>query len=91
MLSIDFLTAPEIVRVILPPGLESAAEPLITAMVGRCRSNCVADFTGGAIYVAARHGDIGAPYVLAMFMDTDQRRPCWTAHLYRNRTDRITR
>ena len=70
MLTIDYLTTPEIVRSILPPGLEPAAEPLITAMVGRWRSNCVADFAGGAIYVAARHKDIEAAYVLAMFMDT---------------------
>ena len=71
MLMINFLTRPEIVDEILPPGLEPAAEPLVTAMVGRWRSNCVADFAGGAIYVMARHGDIEAPYVLAMFMDQD--------------------
>jgi acetoacetate decarboxylase len=72
MLTIDYLTTNSIVRSILPPGLEPAADPLITAMVGRWRSNCVADFAGGAIYVAARHKDIEAAYVLAMFMDTDQ-------------------
>ncbi|MEQ8349776.1 MAG: acetoacetate decarboxylase family protein [Sneathiellaceae bacterium] len=71
MLSIDFLTRPEIVAAILPPGLEPASEPLVTAMVGRWRSNCVADFTGGAIYVMARHGEIEAPYVLSMYMDQD--------------------
>ncbi len=72
MLTIDYLTTSEIVLSILPPGLEPVAEPLITAMVGRWRSNCVADFSGGAIYVAARHKEIEAAYVLAMFMDTDQ-------------------
>jgi len=72
MLTIDYLTTADIVRSILPPGLEPAAEPLMTAMVGRWRSNCVADFAGGAIYVAARHEGIEAAYVLAMFMDTDQ-------------------
>ena len=72
MLTVDYLTTPDIVRSILPPGLEPAEEPLITAMVGRWRSNCVADFAGGAIYVAARHKNIEAAYVLAMFMDTDQ-------------------
>lgn len=71
MLSIDFLTRPETVAQILPPGLEPADEPLVTAMVGRWRSNCVADFTGGAIYVMARHKDITGPYVLSMFMDQD--------------------
>jgi hypothetical protein len=44
---------------------------VVTARVGRWRSNCVADFAGGAIYVAARHKNIEAAYVLAMFMDTD--------------------
>lgn len=72
MLTVDFLTAPEITAALLPPGLEPTDTPLLTAMVGRWRSNCVADFTGGAIYVMARHKDIEAPYVLSMFMDTDQ-------------------
>ncbi len=71
MLTVNFVTSPETVANLLPPGLEPTAEPLVTAMVGRWRSNCVADFTGGAIYVMARHGEIEAPYVLAMFMDTD--------------------
>ena len=71
MLTIDFVTSPDIVANLLPPGLEPTAEPLVTAMVGRWRSNCVADFSGGAIYVMARHEDIEAPYVLAMYMDTD--------------------
>jgi acetoacetate decarboxylase len=71
MLMIDFLTRPETVKEILPPGLEPTAEPMVTAMVGRWRSNCVADFTGGAIYVMARHKEIEAPYVLSMFMDQD--------------------
>jgi acetoacetate decarboxylase len=71
MLTVDFLTSPDTVAAVLPPGLEPVDEPLVTAMVGRWRSNCVADFTGGAIYVMARHKDIEAPYVLAMYMDTD--------------------
>lgn len=72
MLSVDFLTDPEIVARILPPTLEPAEAPRITAMVGRWRSNCVGDYCGGAIYVAARHGDIEGDYVLAMYMDTDR-------------------
>jgi acetoacetate decarboxylase len=71
MLTLDFLTAPATVAALLPPGLEPVAEPLVTAMVGRWRSNCVADFTGGALYVMARYRAIEAPYVLAMFMDQD--------------------
>jgi acetoacetate decarboxylase len=71
MLTVDFLTDPSVVEHILPPPLEPAAEPRVTAMVGRWQSNCVADFHGGAIYVAARHGDVEGDYVLAMFMDTD--------------------
>lgn len=71
MLTIDFMTSPDIVANLLPPGLEPTDAPLVTAMIGRWRSNCVADFTGGAIYVMARHEKIEAPYVLSMFMDTD--------------------
>jgi acetoacetate decarboxylase len=71
MLSIDFLTRPEIIAKVLPPGFEPAKEPLITAMVGRWRSNCVADYCGGAIYVHCRYAGVDATYVLAMYMDTD--------------------
>jgi acetoacetate decarboxylase len=71
MLMVEFLTEPEIVERVLPPGLEPADEPRVTAMVGRWRSNCVADFAGGALYVAARRDEIEADYVLCMFMDTD--------------------
>jgi acetoacetate decarboxylase len=72
MLGVDFLTTPELVQSVLPPGLEPADEPRVRAMVGRWRSNCVADFEGGAIYVAARHGELEGDYVLAMYMDRDQ-------------------
>jgi acetoacetate decarboxylase len=71
MLTIEFLTRPDFVKSVLPPGFEPAAEPSVTAMVGRWRSNCVGDYCGGAIYVQARYMGIEAPYVLAMFMDTD--------------------
>lgn len=71
MLSIDYLTTPDIVAAVLPPGLKPGSEPLVTAMIGRWRSNCVGDYAGGAIYVLARHEDVEAMYVLAMYMDTD--------------------
>jgi acetoacetate decarboxylase len=71
MLSVSFLTRPEIVGHILPPPLEPAAEPLVSAMVGRWRSNCVADYDGGAIYVSATHEGTEATYVLAMYMSSD--------------------
>src|ERR1700675_4218320 len=71
MLSVDFLTDPGVLAHVLPPPLEPADEPRVTAMVGRWQSNCVGDFYGGAIYVAARHGDIEGNYVLAMYMNGD--------------------
>lgn len=71
MLSVTFRTDPAVAAHVLPPGLEPAAESLVTATVGRWRSNCVGDFAGGALYVAARHGDVEADYVLTMFMDSD--------------------
>ena len=71
MLSIDFLSDPDYVASILPPPLEPADTPTLTAMVGRWQSNCVGDFYGGAIYVAARHDGIEGGYVLAMYMDDD--------------------
>ena len=71
MLNVDFLTEPDFVADVLPPPLEPADTPRVTAMVGRWQSNCVGDFYGGAIYVAARHDGIDGDYVLAMFMDGD--------------------
>src|SRR6266567_3919042 len=71
MLSVDFLSDPDVVAAVLPPPLRPADEPLLTAMVGRWQSNCVGDFAGGAIYVAARHEGIEGRYVLAMWMDGD--------------------
>jgi acetoacetate decarboxylase len=71
-LSVEFLTEPDTVARVLPPGFEPAPEPLVTAMVGRWQSNCVGDFAGGALYVAARWGDLDGGYVLGMWMDSDK-------------------
>jgi acetoacetate decarboxylase len=70
-LSVDFLSEPQAVAHVLPPGLEPAETPRITVMTGRWRSNCVGDFAGGALYVAARHEGVEGDYVLAMYMDSD--------------------
>lgn len=70
-LTVEFLTNEETVRRVLPPGLEPLDEPLVLATVGRWGSNCVGDFEGGAIYVAARFGKITGAYTLAMYMNTD--------------------
>jgi len=71
MLNVDFLSDPDVVAHILPPPLEPADQPRLSAMVGRWRSNCVGDYCGGAIYVAARHEGVEGDYVLAMYMDAD--------------------
>ncbi|MCD9197705.1 acetoacetate decarboxylase family protein [Aeromicrobium wangtongii] len=72
MLSVDFLSDPAAIERLLPPPLAPGDTPRVTAMVGRWRSNCVADFDGGAIYVSATFGDLAGDYVLAMWMDDDQ-------------------
>jgi acetoacetate decarboxylase len=71
MLRVDFLTDPDVVAHIVPPPLQPAAEPLVGAMIGRWRSNCVGDYCGGALYVAASHDEVDGDYVLAMWMDAD--------------------
>jgi acetoacetate decarboxylase len=71
MLSVDFLTDPAVVEHVLPPPLELGDSARVTAMIGRWQSNCVGDFHGGAIYVAARHDGVDGDYVLAMYMDND--------------------
>jgi acetoacetate decarboxylase len=72
MLSVSYLTRPEIVREILPPPLEPASEPLVTVSV--CTfgdSNCVGPFDGGVVDVLARYKGIEANHCLAMPMSTD--------------------
>jgi acetoacetate decarboxylase len=71
MLQVDFLSTPATVRRVLPPGLEPLEQPTMTAAVGHWRSNCVGDFSGGAIYVSCRHGEIVGSYTLAMYMSSD--------------------
>jgi acetoacetate decarboxylase len=71
MLSVEFLSAPDVIASILPPPLQPGPTPLVSAMIGRWQSNCVGDFFGGAIYVSARHEEVDGMYVLAMYMDND--------------------
>jgi acetoacetate decarboxylase len=71
MLSVEFLTDESVVAEVLPPPLEPSDTPAVRAMVGRWQSNCVGDFFGGSIYVAAKHDGIEGEYVLAMYMDND--------------------
>ena len=72
MLSVSFLTRPEIVREVLPPPLEPTSQPLVTVSV--CTfgtSNCVGEFAGGIVGVAARYQGIEGNHCLAMPMSTD--------------------
>lgn len=72
MLSVTYLTRPEIVREVLPPPLEPASQPLVTVSV--CTfgtSNCVGEFAGGVVDVLARYKGIEANHCLAMPMSTD--------------------
>jgi len=71
-LAVQYLTRPEIVREVLPPPLEPAAEPLVTAGIGTLgRSNCVGAFDGGMLCVRARYKEVEGDYCLAMPMSTD--------------------
>lgn len=71
MFSVEFLSDEGVVAEVLPPPLEPAETPAVRAMVGRWQSNCVGDFHGGSIYVAARHEGVEGEYVLAMYMNGD--------------------
>lgn len=71
-LSVQYLTRPEIVREVLPPPLEPAAEPLVTVGIGTLgSSNCVGAFDGGMLCVRARYKEVEADYCLSMPMTTD--------------------
>ncbi len=72
MVSIEFRTTREIVERLLPPGLEPATEPTGIAYMGRFgRSNAHA-FSGAALYLTARHGDLEGAYGLTMPVDTER-------------------
>lgn len=71
MLSVEFLTDESVVAEVLPPPLEPTDTPTVRAMVGRWQSNCVGDFSGGSVYVSAKHEGVEGEYVLAMFMNGD--------------------
>jgi acetoacetate decarboxylase len=72
LLTVRYLTRPEIVRHVLPPGLEPTEQPVATVMVGHWgRSNVCHAFSGACFYVQARHKQHVGDYCLAMQMSTD--------------------
>jgi acetoacetate decarboxylase len=70
-LSVQFLTQPATLARLLPPPLEPGAEALVSITVGRWQSNCLGDFSGGAVNLAARHEGVDGSYVLALYMDRE--------------------
>ena len=72
LLTVQYLTRPEIVRHVLPPGLEPTEQPVATVMLGHWgRSNVCHAFSGACFYVQARHKEHVGDYCLAMQMSTD--------------------
>jgi acetoacetate decarboxylase len=70
-LSIRFLTEPATLARLLPPPLEPGPEAVATATVGRWQSNCLGDFAGAVVNLAARHDEVDGTYVLALYMDSE--------------------
>jgi acetoacetate decarboxylase len=70
-LSTQFLTEPATVAHLLPPPLQPAGAPLATVTVGRWQSNCLGEFSGGVLNLAARHNGIEGSYVLALYMEQE--------------------
>jgi acetoacetate decarboxylase len=71
-LSMTFLTDPAVVRELLPPPLEPAAEPRVSVAVYQIgRSNCVGAFDGASVNVACRFNGEDGLYCLTMPMSTD--------------------
>jgi acetoacetate decarboxylase len=71
-LSATFLTDPEVVRELLPPLLEPAAEARVSVSVYEIgRSNCVGAFNGASVNLACRYNGEDGLYCLTMPMSTD--------------------
>lgn len=67
-----FLTRPEIVQRILPPGLEPTEVPLVQVGVSRwLRSSCIGSFDVAAVLVQARYGQREGVYAAWMPVSTD--------------------
>lgn len=72
LLTVRYLTKPDIVEHVLPPGLEPTDEPIATLLMGHWgRSNVCHAFSGACFYVQARHGENVGDYCLAMQMSSD--------------------
>lgn len=70
-LLVRFRTDPEVYRLLLPPPLEPADDPVAVAAVGRWSSNCVGDYAGGSVALTAVHdGDTGG-FAVGMWMDAE--------------------
>lgn len=70
-LTVEFLTHPETYARLLPPPLEPAAVPLVVAGIGRWRSNCVGDYAGGSLSLAASYDGMEGGFAVAMWMDSE--------------------
>ena len=71
-LSATFLTDPDVLRELLPPLLEPAAEARASVSVYQIgRSNCVGAFDGASINLACRYNGEDGLYCLTMPMSTD--------------------
>ncbi|MGH2969035.1 MAG: acetoacetate decarboxylase family protein, partial [Solirubrobacteraceae bacterium] len=70
-LTIEFVTDPAAVEHLLPPPLEPANAPRVLASVGRWQGSCIGDYSGGSIYLAARHDGLDGGYPIAMWMDSE--------------------
>lgn len=69
-LSITFRTDESAYLRLLPPLLEPADEPIASVSVGRWRSNCIGDFTGGNLTLRARYRGVEGAYPLTIWMNT---------------------
>jgi acetoacetate decarboxylase len=70
-LTVRYLTRPEIVKAVLPPPLEPAAEPMIAVGIGVYRGGSLGPFAGGSLTIRARYRELEGNFVLAMYVDTD--------------------
>jgi acetoacetate decarboxylase len=68
-LSVQFETDEEVLASLLPPPLQPTGTPRVSVTVGRWQSNCVGDYRGGSVKLAATHDGVDGDYVLAMYMN----------------------
>lgn len=70
-ISVDFITTPEFVRSVLPPGLEPADSPVGTICISSWESKLCGEFECSMVSLQAKHDGVEGKYILTLIVSGD--------------------